>query len=152
MIMASHRDQALFNSAFTAGEFMSTGQTVYDEKCFQDGFTLIELMVVIAIIGVLMAVAVPQYGNYMDKASLRACEGELASYRSMVLTSNSLTQSAKVEAPVGFEFQACNIEDNRRQPLASAFANSDDLEGEITTNRPNAGGITIEGGSIKSEK
>ncbi|WP_106374240.1 pilin [Vreelandella songnenensis] len=131
---------------------MSTRQTVYHEKCIQDGFTLIELMVVIAIIGVLMAVAVPQYGNYMDKASLRACEGELASYRSMVLTSHSLTQSAEVEAPVGFKFQACNIEDNRRQPLASAFSNSNDLEGEITTNRPNAGGITIEGGSIKSEK
>lgn len=57
---------------------LDTGVKMYKSE---KGFTLVELMVVVAIIGFLAVATIPQYTNYTRRAAERACLSEVAGLR-----------------------------------------------------------------------
>lgn len=82
------------------------------------GFSIIELLIVVAILAVLVGVSLPAFLAYLDRSAFGACQQELSTFKTQVLATDNLDDALRP-----FNFGACQVGGDG-QPAQSAVADA----------------------------
>jgi type IV pilus assembly protein PilA len=117
-------------------------------KSIQKGFTLIELMIVIAILGILMAIAIPAYQDYTVRAKVSECVNQLAPIKtgySEYVISNGRFPSLMTSVATPAATQYCKAAEkgsaNNIISITSSIAGITNVTLLLTANTNSAGNV-----------
>lgn len=88
------------------------------KKKYYTGFTLVEILIVIAIIASFSALSLPTFLSYLDRSSVGACQQELSAFKTRVLATDNLDDVLRP-----FNFGACQV-GGEAQPDQPAVADA----------------------------
>jgi prepilin-type N-terminal cleavage/methylation domain-containing protein len=107
------------------------------KKMNKKGFTLVEIMIVVAIIGLLAAIGIPSFAKARDNSRTKACINNLrmieAAKEQWAMESNADTGDAVV---------AANLDDYMRGGTAVVICPADSTKTFATSYTPNVVGTT----------
>lgn len=124
-------------------------------KIRENGFTLVELLVVVAIIGILMSITVPKISNAITKAKEAQCETNLRQLHAAAISYANEHSSQLPYAQSHEVYDRVNQTYSERRgwiAWSNSSCNIDDLEKNWKSDKSNSSGLNHDNGAGKYAK
>ncbi len=83
-----------------------------------EGFTLVELLIVVAIIAILTAIAIPQFAKYRERAVISAVEADLQRCISVLVAAYTDSAQTSTNCTVGETSVTVSIDSNENVTIS----------------------------------